>query len=248
MSKLTRLIACISLFSIPLSLMGEYPFRFEGIIGEEYLERPLELIKKFLPEDPSILEAGCYNAKDTLKFRDVWPKAKITAFEPNPTAYRNCLEKLQDLPNVRLNNLALNSYNGFTTFYVCHGTNGDNPEFEGASSILKPSDYMAIHYQGPVISVPCVNLEDWCKINNVDGFDFMWLDLEGAELQALCCSLRVLAKTKVIFIETNFQEFREGMSQFSDLRRFLEISGFVLLSHWYYENLQGNAIFINSRL
>jgi hypothetical protein len=118
---------------------------------------------------------------------------------------------------VLINNVALNNYNGF-----------------------------AIHYQGPEITVPCVILDDWCNQNDIKGFDFMWLDLEGAELRILSSSPQILANTQLIYVETNFQHFREGMTQFRDLRNFLESQGFCLLSHWYRENLQGDALFIRN--
>jgi uncharacterized protein YfaT (DUF1175 family) len=107
---------------------------------------------------------------------------------------------------------------------------------------------MRQHYQGPLIEVDCVILDDWCQANAVSGFDFMWLDLEGYELQALSKSLVILSTVNAIYVETNFQNFRVGMTQFVDLRKFLEGNGFKLLSHWYHDGLQGNAIFIKKEL
>ena len=230
------------------TLIGDdyYPARFEGICGEEYNLRRLEFIGKFLPENPTILEAGCFNGADTLNFLAKWPAAKIIAFEANPNAYKMASEATKSFSNVLINNVALNNYNGLAKFYLCHGSNGDEPAFEGASSLLKASDYMKIHYQGPEITVPCVILDDWCQKNNVKGFDFMWLDLEGAELRILSSSPQVLANTQLIYVETNFQHFREGMTQFQDLRSFLESQGFCLLSHWYRQNFQGDALFIRN--
>ena len=103
---------------------------------------------------------------------------------------------------------------------------------------------MKIHYQGPQIVVNCVVLDDWCSENGINKIDFMWLDLEGAELQMLKSSPKILETVSLIYVETNFQEFRIGMTQYSSLKEFLEASGFHLLSHWYRENLQGDAIFI----
>ena len=84
--------------------------------------------------------------------------------------------------------------------------------------------------------------------NSIDLIDFMWLDLEGLELQVLKSSPRILEKVKIIYTETNFFEFRKGMTQFNDLKIFLENVGFRLLSHWYVEGFQGDAIFIKKEL
>jgi 2-O-methyltransferase len=225
----------------------QYPARFEGFFGE-YEKRKLDLIAKFLPDDPVIFEAGGHYGIDTIKFAERWLNATIISFEPNPHAFEKLLETTKGIVNIHGYNLAVNNYNGTATLNVCYGTNGDDPIFEGASSLLEPSEWMKIHYQGPKIEVPCVILDDWCRENSFDHIDFMWLDLEGLEFHVLQSSPRILDKVKIIYTETNFLEFRKGMTQFKDLKRFLEESGFRMLSHWYFEGLQGDAIFVKREI
>lgn len=220
-----------------------YPYRFEGTF-EEYQTTPLDLIERFIPKNPIIFEAGGHYGIDTSIFANKWPKSTIISFEPNPHAFQLLEENTRNFPNVNRYNIAVNDYNGTAVLNVCYGTTGDNDVFEGASSLLEASEGMKIHYQGPKVEVPCVVLDDWCTENKIEKIDFMWLDLEGLELQILKSSPRILSKVKVIYTETNFFEFRKGMTQYSSLKSFLEQSGFILLSHWYHEGLQGNAIFI----
>ncbi|MFA6527563.1 MAG: FkbM family methyltransferase [Candidatus Babeliales bacterium] len=214
---------------------------------QEYKKHPLDLVSRFIPNDPVIFEAGGHYGEDTIRFTEKWPLSKVISFEPNPDAFK----KLQDAVCKRSSqgviqayNLAVNNYNGTATLNVCYGTTGDNPLFEGASSLLEASPQMAIHYQGPKVEVPCVILDDWCKKNNIEQIDFMWLDLEGLELQVLKSSPSILTTVKAIYTETNMYDFRKGMTKYKELRSFLEASGFTMLSHWYFEGLQGNAIFI----
>lgn len=148
------------------------------------------------------------------------------------------------LPNVRRYPLAVGELNGKVTFHICYGTTGDNPLYEGASSLLPTSDFMAIHYQGPHVTVDSVILDDWCKDHSVDHIDLMWLDLEGYEVQMLKSSPKILSKVKVIYTETNFREFRVEMTQYNNLKTFLEESGFKLIAHWYAPTFQGDAIFV----
>ncbi len=237
----------IFLSTLSLLTAEQYPMRFEGFFPE-FEKKPLDLIAKFLPENPIIFEAGAHYGTDTLNFAKRWPKATIISFEPNPHAFQIFSETTKDLTHVLKNNLAVNNYNGTAILHVCHGSTGDNPIYEGASSLLEPSEWMQIHYQGPKVEVPCVILDDWCKENGFDHIDFMWLDLEGLEHQVLQSSPHILSRVKVIFTETNFLEFRKGMSQFKSLREFLTNSGFTLFSHWYAEGMQGNAIFVKKEV
>lgn len=198
----------------------------------------------FLPNNPIIFEAGGHYGLDTVKLSQKWPAGKIISFEPNPHAFEKLLALSKTKANVFPYPFAVANFNGKSIFYVCYGTNGDNPEYEGASSLLPASEGMKIHYQGPQVLVDCFILDDWCCENGVDKIDFMWLDLEGMELQTLESSPEILKTVSVIYTETNFYPFRVGMTQYAALKQFLEKSGFIMLSHWYREGLQGDAIFI----
>jgi len=209
---------------------------------------PLDLIAQYLPYNPVIFEAGGHYGIDTMKLSRKWFHSTIISFEPNPHAFEKLVKVSQQRLNIIPYELAVADFNGPGVFYVCHGTNGDDPIFEGASSLLPASEFMQKHYQGPILNVNCVILDDWCKDNNISKIDFMWLDLEGMELQVLKASPNILKTVSVIYTETNFMEFRVGMTQYSDLKKFLEDNGFELLEHWYQEGLQGNAIFFRKDL
>jgi FkbM family methyltransferase len=235
------------LTSLLVAECEQYPARFEGFF-EQYGGRRLDLIAQFLPYAPVIFEAGGHYGIDTIKIAKRWPRGTVISFEPNPNAFKLLSEATQDTVNIHAYNLAVNTYNGTAILNICYGTNGNEVLSEGASSLLEPSEWMKIHYKGPKVEVPCVVLDDWCQSHEIDHIDFMWLDLEGLELQVLKSSPRILEKVNVIYTETNFLEFRLGMTQFTDLKTHLENSGFKMLSHWYYEGLQGDAIFVKREL
>lgn len=226
---------------------GQYVERFEGIF-EDFKYHPLELVALFLPEDPVVFEAGAFDGSDTCNLSKQWPQGTIHSFEPNPHAFSLWTEKTKSCANAHGHNLAVNTYNGQAVFYVCHGSTGDNPVFEGASSLLESSEWMKQNYRGPEIVVPCVILDDWCAANSIDRIDFMWIDLEGFELQLFKSSPNILDTVRVIYTETNFRDFRVGMTQYGELKEFLQKKGFQLLSHWYAEGFQGNAIFVRSSI
>jgi len=76
-------------------------------------------------------------------------------------------------------------------------------------------------------------------------FDFVWIESNGAEFEIVKKLLDVLQKTSAIYTSTHFinQE-----NHFSNLRSLLELSGFTLLSHWYWEGEKGNAIFLKREI
>ena len=53
-----------------------------------------------------------------------------------------------------------------------------------------------------------------------------------------------LRTIKCIYVHTNLFPFRTDITTYPELKKFLERSGFILLSHWYKEGLEGDAIFV----
>ncbi len=235
------------------SVFGAFGDRhYEGAQSEwsnnETVESRLSIIQTLLPESPMIFEVGAFDGSDSVKLAKMWPQGTIVSFEANPERFSQYQKKAMEFANMQGYNLAVNTYNGTAEFFLCWGTNGVDPIFEGASSLLPASDSMAVHYMGPKISVPCVILDDWCQQNRIDAFDFLWLDLEGFEIQFLRSSPHILRNASVIYTETNFYEFRKATSQYGELKSFLESEGFEVIAHWYSEGLQGDAIFVRKEL
>lgn len=229
---------------------NQYPLTYEGVALFSNTSIDLTILPQFLPYNPVIVEAGAYVGTDVCKAATIWPKSKIFAFEPNPNAFIQLQKNITDskAKNIKIYNLALNNHNGISQFYMCHGTYGKDAAYEFASSLLKPSKEMEIHYQGPIIEVPCVVLDQWCLDNNIDHIDLLKLELEGNELQVLMSSPNVLKNLKVLQVQTAFFPFRIGTTNYYDLKAFLESSGFVLLSHWYHRGLSGTAVFLSREI
>ena len=212
------------------------------------MNKRLEIINSFLPDCPNVFEAGAYNGEDSVKLSKMWPDGQIISFEPNPKAFQLYKKKAQNYSNMFGYNLALNTYNGTATFFLCWGTGGKDPVFEGASSLLVPSDAMKENYMGPEIQIPCVIFDDWCQKNQIEKIDFMWLDLEGFELQFLKSSPKILKTVKVIYTETNLFEFRKGTTMYPGILKYLTSLGFTMVAHWYNDGLQGDAVFVRNEL
>ncbi len=222
---------------------NNYPSKVEGSFTD-WNQKRLDLISLFLPDDPVIIQAGGHYGGETISFSQHWPNGKIISFEPNPHAFAVLSSKTSSSTNVQVYNSALNSFSGNTAFYLCYGSSGKDPAFEHASSLLKPSAGMEVHYQGPIINVDCVLLDEWCYENQMDYVDFLCLNVQGAELQVLKSSPKILKSVRCIAVHTNLFPFRVGTTEYVDLKNFLEESGFQLLTHWYREGLEGDAIFV----
>ena len=57
----------------------------------------------------------------------------------------------------------------------------------------------------------------------------LWLDLQGAELQALKGGEHLLSKVSVIITEVEFSELYENQPLYKEIKSWLEDHGFVLI-------------------
>ena len=209
---------------------------------------PLQIVRYFIPDNPHILEAGGHYGEDTVHMLSYWPKATIFSFEPNPSAYGLLQTSTQPYNSVFTYPFALYDYDGMVKFRLSHYN-------EGASSILPASpDYSeTAHrydwwYVEREIEVPCVTLDSWAKTESIEEIDFMWLDMEGVELQVLKAGTHLLKSVQAIYSEVNFQEFRVGMTQYEALSKFLEEQGFEEVFFEGNCTFQGNAIYVKGNL
>lgn len=199
---------------------------------------PFSLLRKLLPENPVILEAGAQFGEDTQWMSELWPTGTVHAFEPLPNSFLELKKVAATHNNIYVYPLALAEKAGLASFWVSGG----------ASSLLPPTpsfnqDYFHADIEHP-ITVECITLDDWASQNNINKIDFMWLDMEGNELNALKAGLNILDTVQVIYTEVNLQPFWQGSVQYEELKKFLEEKSFVeiwkdIVPHWH-----GNVLFV----
>ncbi len=204
----------------------------------------LQLVKQFIPQNPVILEAGACQGEDTIKLSKQWPNGQIHSFEPHPHSFALLQERLKKnapIANVTCYPLALNDKNGQISFYL-------NKRNHGSSSLLEASSaFRGVLYDDVPIQVKCLTLDDWTKEYGIKNIDFLWIDLEGAELKVLKSGKNILKTVQAIFTEVNFKEFRVGMTQYKDLKAFLTEQGFKEIWRWpLTSDYQGDALFVRA--
>lgn len=202
-------------------------------------EVPLSLIKSILPENPVILEAGASQAQDTSWMAETWQNGIIHAFEPTPVNFDYVYKAAQIYPNIKCYTYALDSECGVKSFYQDGDEDKGN---QGANSLLLHN--LLQKSSNPPIEVECITIDKWAVKMNVDHIDFMWLDIEGNELNALKGSENILPTVKAIFTEVSFQEFWHGSVEYNTLKSWLEDRGFKEIWKDITPNWNGNVLFV----
>jgi 2-O-methyltransferase len=183
-------------------------------------------IRKYLPADPAIIEAGAHMGFDTYGLAKIWPKATIYAFEPVPRVYENLVDRLKGLKNTKTYNVALGKENGTVEMYVSGG------DSTASSSILKPTAHLdmfpSVTFENKVV-VPLKKLGDWAKEEKVSRIDLLWLDMQGYEIFALEGAGDIVKNVSVIYTELCKSELYSGLVTKDEYIKFLDGLGFDLI-------------------
>lgn len=223
-------------------------FSFKNIWCIENAE--IKILNEFLTENSIIIEAGAYDGYHTKLLSSLAYHGMVYSFEPFPKMLNIAKKNLKGIKNIRLYPYALSKFNGVTEFYLSEGD--AEGEYLGSSSILPPSDQMKVYFPKiefkKKIFVKCITLDEFTKKHNIKKIDFIWLDLQGAELEVLKASPETLSITKLIKTEVSNKEIYAGSAVTQDLIEFMHKKNYELVYLSDDKEVQGDAYFRNKNL
>lgn len=135
----------------------------------------------------TIIEGGAADGADTLAFLEAAPeKCRIYGFEPNFSDFRNGRyhSRLAGNPNVLISPAGLWSSTGNIYFSV-----------SGFSSRIidqLPENASSENY----IAIPVISIDQWVREQGIKKIDFIKMDIEGAELEALRGAVHTLKRDR----------------------------------------------------
>ena len=208
-------------------------------------EIPKSFIAQFLPKNPIIVEAGANDGTDTTKMSRMWPQGIIYAFEPIPSIFEQLSVATRSMRNVTCYRLALGPVTGSAKFYVSSGTS------DQSSSLLAPKEHIAFHptvYFNSTIDVEVMTLDDWANKYGITRIDFMWLDMQGSELDMLKASPRLLKTLRAIYTEVSLVELYKGTPLYDEVKAWLELQGFCAVREEIPWKEGGNVLFVRDSI
>jgi hypothetical protein len=96
-------------------------------------------------------------------------------------------------------------------------------------------------------SVRVRSLDSWAEESGLGSVDFMWLDMQRYELEALAGGKRVMARVSAVHMEMSNVQLYEGASLYPAVRRAMSAWGFEPVIEAY-SRVSGNVIFARRSL
>ncbi len=168
--------------------------------------------------NPVILDIGCNDGSHTNAFLDLFPEGVVYSFEPDPRA-QHAFRRNVTSPRAHLFELAIGAHDGVSDFHVSDGL----PPTEAArlrpggwdlsGSIRKPTGHLEQHPWcsfASVISVVTQRLDTWAASQGITRVDFIWADVQGAEIDLITGGTETLNNTRFLYTEYSERELYEG--------------------------------------
>lgn len=226
----------------------EDPFVFEKRLNK-YLARDDELI---------IFEIGSCEGEDSIRLKKAYPNSTIYTFEPLPKNVKKIKSnfKRYGISTQHVYPLALSDKDGVSSFFVSSGHPPGKPNTTAwdygnkSSSLLPPKKHKNIHEWvkfNQQIDVPTMRLDTFCAKHGIEKIDFIYLDVQGAELMVLQGAGEMIKKVGAIWMEVEAVELYAKQPLKKDVEEFMKRHGFKLLMDTV-NRVSGDQLYVNSSL
>lgn len=141
------------------------------IFDSEFKEQ--KFVRRVVKPNDIVIDVGAHFGKYTKLFALLG--CKVYAFEPVPQSFNKLSENSADFSNVKLFKNALMSFSGPAGMFI----------YEEPNSSWSGMGHPDMGEESSEITVDCITLDSFCYKNNIERIDYLKLDVEGAEINAL---------------------------------------------------------------
>lgn len=185
-----------------------------------FKEDPFLKQKEILHDASMIFDIGA-NVGDTVrKYKEMFPRATVHAFEPFEESFNKLVANVYNLPRVYPHREAINEVeDGVSTMYVNHNFDTNSLLRSRKSGMSSDSQVKTIERT----QVKTMTLDHFARKVGIKEIDILKMDIQGGELSALkgCERLLELQRIKLIYLEAYFVKQYEGQPLFSEIAEYL---------------------------
>jgi len=189
-----------------------------------------ELVKLIGRRDPVILDIGCNDGADVLRFLGLFPACRVHAFEPDPRP-RARFERTVRNSRAKLWPVAIAATDGEAEFHVSSGDpsalghhDPARPAWDQSGSLRKPAKHVEVFpwvkFEG-TMKVQTMRLDTFASQQKIRRVDFIWADVQGAEVDLIAGATETLRITRFLYTEYSDTELYQGQLKLRELLKLL---------------------------
>ena len=179
--------------------------------------------------DPTgFLDVGAHIGETNQIIRAIYPGKRVVSFEANP----HCENELKNIGAEYLICLLGREKREYAKLFM----NPDNPTSTGVSIYKENSNFFE---RATTLEIPMYRLDSLVPAEA--NFDFLKIDVQGAEIEVLEGTTRLIPSIKWIFLEVSFINYNEGAPLFDEVYMYLRNLGYRITD-------ECDPLYINNRL
>lgn len=207
------------------------------------------LISIFGRRGPSVIyDIGACDGLTSIIYSRLFPESRIIAFEPLKANVVELIENLREYrANVDVYQFAIGNSIGIMDMYV---SSGEAPGICGwdtgnkSSSILHPKEHLKEHTWCKFDNIEKVQVLPIDSISSIKPPDYVHMDVQGAELDALKGGKKTLRSMKALWIEVANMELYEKQPLKVDISRYLDSIGMRCIKDTCQNKKYGDMLWI----
>lgn len=223
-----------------------------ALLGElqspvEKSERPMidyrKVLARYRIEPKGVIHVGAHGGTENQTYIAIGFANRLFV-EAQPDTFGTLSAALAGTGSL-CENIAVSNRNGKATFH--HALDGQS------SSILPLNKHLDVHpdiVETKSCEVDTIRLDDLLARDAYAtmSFNFLNIDIQGAELLVLSDAVQTLRKMELLKLEINFDELYEGAPHVRELDSFLAAFGFVRADTFLWHALWGDAIYVRTSI
>lgn len=186
-------------------------------------------------ESPIIFDVGANQGQSIRRFKKIFPKSIIHAFEPIKEEFDKLQNEFKSDSNIFLNNCALGDSLGEKKFNIMASTGHSSffkisPNTEWLKIRSKEFGATENEYIKKVVDVKINTINNYCNNNDILKIDILKLDTQGYEEKILAGASEIIPRIKLIETELMFDNVYEKRLNFYDIEKHILKHNFRLLA------------------
>lgn len=208
----------------------------------QHHEKVIDYIKTITTEPLVILDVGANNGCHTIYFAKQLESSFVYSFEPDERAIEKFYSKLKTLPpdifsRIEIHKTCVGNLDGEITFFSSDGSGTWN-NWDSSGSIKKPSLHTEVRPEIIFLETThqITKLNSWSKQFGIQNIDFIWADIQGAELDMILGASEILNTVKFINVECHNPPLYEDDANINDIKS--ELKNFEVIfntgNDWFF--------------